>query len=125
MTIEKEGTQQLPISPSEGEVFCAHAENLKWHPAARVCLFHPFMNLVILSWMKISAYHCTSSTKAKRNCVEMNFILFFYMKLARLKEVERKKKNLNKIGQIGIFDPLWSDPVSVYLCHSCVQTISK
>ena len=31
------------------------------------------------------------------------------MELARLKEVERKKKNLKKIGKIGIFDPLWSD----------------
>ena len=51
------------------------------------------MNLVIVSWMKISAFRCTSSTKAKGNCVEMKFILFFYMELARLKEeVERKKE---------------------------------
>ena len=42
--------------------------------------------------MKIWAFRCTSSTKAKGNCVEMKFILFFYMELARLKEVERKKE---------------------------------
>ena len=97
MTREREGTLQPPISPSKGEVFCACAEDSKWRPAARVCLIHPIMNLITLSWMKISVLHCTSSTKVKENCVEMSYILFFYIELARLKEVERRKKERKRI----------------------------
>ena len=55
----------------------------------------------------------TSSTTAKGNCVERKCISFFYIELAeelaRVKEVEWKKKNLKKIGEIGILDPFWSD----------------
>ena len=71
----------------------AHAQKIQngVHLQGCACSTH-FMNLVILSWMKISTLRCTSSTKAKGNCVEMKYILFFYMELARLKEVERKKE---------------------------------
>ena len=50
------------------------------------------MNLVILSWMKISVLRWTSSTKAKGNCVEMKCICFFYIELARLNEERKKEK---------------------------------
>ena len=83
---DREDTQQSPISPSKGEVFCACAEDSKWRPPARVCLFRPIMNLVILSWMKISVLRCTSLTKAKGNCEEMKCICLFYMELAHLNE---------------------------------------
>ena len=46
----------------------------------------PNLNLIILSWMKISVLRCTSLTKAKRNCVEMKCICLFYIELARLNE---------------------------------------
>ena len=102
---ERKGTPQSPISLSEGEVLCACAEISKWRPPARVCVIRPIMNLVILSWMKISVLRCTSSTKAKGNCVEMKFILYFYMELARLKEeVERRKKERKrrrKLARLG------------------------
>ena len=54
------------------------------------------MNLVILSWMKISTLRCTSSTKAKGNCVEMKCILFFYIELACLKEEDERRKKERK-----------------------------
>ena len=98
MTREREGTLQPPISPRKGEVFRACAEDSNWHPAARLCLIHPIMNLITLSWMKISVLRCTSSTKVKEKCVEMSCILFFYIELAHLiEEVERRKKERKRI----------------------------
>ena len=51
------------------------------------------MNLVILSWMKISVLRCTSLTKAKGNCEEMKCICLFYMELARLNEEKKSEEN--------------------------------
>ena len=106
---EREGTPQSPISPSKGEVLCVCTEISKWCPPARVCLIRPIMNLVILSWMKISVLHCTSSTKAKENCVERNCTCFFYIELAHLKEVERRKKEKEENWPDGDFWPIWSE----------------
>ena len=112
---DREGKQQSPISPSK-ELFCASAEDSKWRPGARVYLFCPLMNLVILSWMKISVLRCTSSTKVKENCEERKCICFFYIELAWLEErwkKGRKKKRKKKICQIGIFDHLWRETAMV------------
>ena len=61
-------------------------------------MIHPFMNLVILSWMKISALRCTSSTKAKGKLCgnEVYLIILHRVSSAGRRKMKERKKERKK-----------------------------
>ena len=98
-----ENGENIPLQneTERNRTFCSRSSNVKrtfianatgsfYCPVLYIALY--CMNLVILSWMKISVLRCTSSTKAKGNCVEMNCILFFYIESAWLDERRKKEE---------------------------------
>ena len=96
----------------QGEMFCACAEDSKWHPAARVCLFRPFMNLVILSWMKKDfnpSLHILDQSERELCGNEVYLLLLHRVSLAgrrKMKEErkkKRKKRKRRKLAKLGFW----------------------